>query len=144
MASSRSSIDKMASFLPPPSAAYRSFALAVGPSIAFASWSIWPGMADVRLRQSSISGLPLLRIWRNCSIAALVSCVLAPAATSMSLSARPASVALPRSPVVVTSPCTRLTMESSVVGSPCRRSLILPMDASAACALYPSAVMTVG
>ena len=109
-----------------------------------ASWSIWPGIAEVSERQSSISGLPLERIWRNCSRAALVSCLDAPAATSMSLRARPASVALPRSPVVVTRPCTRLTIESSVVGRPCRRSLILPMDDSASWALYPSAVMTVG
>ena len=129
MALSRSSIDRTASFLPPPSAAYRSLAFAVGPSMALASWSIWPGMADVRLRQSSISGLPFARIWRNCSIAALVSSALEPDAMSMSFSASPASVASVRSPVVVTNPWTSDTMESSDVGKPCSRSSIVESEA---------------
>ena len=128
MASSRSSIDRVASFLPPPSAAYRSFALAVGPSIDFASWSICPGMADVSERQSCISGLPLASIWRNCSIAAEVSCALDPDATSMSLRARPTSVAFERSFVDVTRPCTRLTISLSDVGMPCRRESIFESD----------------
>ena len=65
-------------------------------------------------------------------MAALASSVELPDAMSMSLSASPTSVALSRSPVVVTRPWTRLTMLSSLVGSVERRSLILAMDDSAA------------
>ena len=129
---------------PPPSAAYRSLAFAVGPSMDFASWSIWPGAAVVSERQSSISGLPLERIWRNCSIAAEHSWVELPEAMSMSLSARPTSVALSRSPTVAVMPWTTETMSSSLVGKVDRRSDILPIDALAESAEYPRDCMTFG
>ena len=125
---SSSSMLTVASALPPPSAVYRSLAVAPAPSIASASWFICPGMACVRLFQSCISGLPLDRICRNCSIAALVSCVELPDAMSMSFSARPASVAWSRSPVTATMPWTVDAMSSSLVGRLERRSLILEMD----------------
>jgi len=77
-------------------------------------------------------------------MAALTSCWLDPDAMSMSLSARPASVALGRSRVMATRPETVPVIVSSVVGRFCSRSLILAIDASESFALYPSDCITLG
>ena len=67
-----------------------------------------------------------------------------PEAMSMSLSARPTSMALSRSPTVAVMPWTTETMSSSLVGRVDRRSDILPIDALAESAEYPRDCMTFG
>ena len=77
-------------------------------------------------------------------MAAVVSCVELPEASSISLSARPASVALLRSPVTGTKLCTTEDISLMAVGRPVSLSDIFVIDASASSALYPRDCMTFG
>ena len=69
--------------------------MAVGPSMLFASWSIWAGAAATTDFQSCMSGTPLESAWVNWVMAASATSAPWPPARSMSF--RP-SVALVASP----------------------------------------------
>ena len=136
------------SSLPPPSTAYRSSTDAPAPSTDSASWFIWPGAAESSERQSCMSGLPLATIWRNCSMAALTMPVDCPPASSIELSASPASVTVsmlvPYLSVAAKRPDTVDAMSSSLVGTSESASLIVWMDACASSDSTPSDSMMRG
>ena len=105
-------------------ALYRSMVDEPAPSIYSDTCLSCPGMTSWSVCHDSSSNLPLPRDFEYCSKARAASSAPAPAATVMSLNAKPSCVALSRSPVEAASCCTIETIESVAVGSPCSLSLM--------------------
>ena len=98
----------------------------------------WSDLHDCR------STVPFESICVYCCMARLWSDVDAPDASIMSLNARPICVAEPRSPVSGASCCTTPVIESSDVGRPSMRELMVDMEVAASSAEYPRFCITFG